>query len=186
MVNKTQMIERIREKLGDDELLCQLAEECAELAQAALKVKRAMTAKNYTPVGLSEARAKLLEECADVLLCMDAIEFIQKNDYEIAKVMDEKLERWVERIENPNIPPCGSTAWWVCKNGLHGWHICMVRVGERYRNSAGDKFVYLDCDMHTTNGVRVSDFGTYIFKEKVDAENALKKIKRRIKLRKER
>ena len=68
-------IELIRERLSDDELLCQLAEECAELAQAALKVRRAMTANNYTPVSSDEARAKFLEECADVLLCLDAIAY---------------------------------------------------------------------------------------------------------------
>lgn len=93
-------IDRIRELLLEDELLCQLAEECSELAQAALKVKRAMTAKNYTPMGLEEARKNLIEECADVLLCLDVIEYIRKNDYEVAKVMEQKLERWVDRIEN--------------------------------------------------------------------------------------
>lgn len=37
-------MEKVRKYLPTDELLCQLAEEAAELSKAALKLRRAMTA----------------------------------------------------------------------------------------------------------------------------------------------
>lgn len=58
-------------KLGTEELLGQLTEECGELVQAAQKVRRAL--KGTTPVSLDDARVKLIGECADVLLCIDAL-----------------------------------------------------------------------------------------------------------------
>ena len=48
--------------------LAQLAEEAAELAQAALKLRRALDGTNPTPLRESEARAALAEERTDVSL----------------------------------------------------------------------------------------------------------------------
>ncbi|MBR1616316.1 MAG: hypothetical protein IJ673_12700, partial [Treponema sp.] len=56
----------IRDRLGLEELLTQLAEECGELTQAALKLRRAITSRNPTPVTRQEAVEKLHEEAADV------------------------------------------------------------------------------------------------------------------------
>ena len=55
-------------KYGDEYMLRQLAEECCELAQAALKVIRAK--HKETPMRMDEAEEKFLEEVAvvDVLL----------------------------------------------------------------------------------------------------------------------
>ena len=47
----------ILHRLPPEELLCQLGEECGELAQAALKLRRARTDKNPTP--------RTREECMD-------------------------------------------------------------------------------------------------------------------------
>lgn len=58
--------EKIKQHLPQDELLAQLAEECAELSQAALKLRRALTGINPTPVTAEEARKNLVEEAADV------------------------------------------------------------------------------------------------------------------------
>lgn len=69
---------KIKQHLPQDELLAQLAEECAELSQAALKLRRALTGINPTPVAADEARRNLVEEAADVYnvlgLLLDAAE----------------------------------------------------------------------------------------------------------------
>ena len=49
-------LEYIAENLSDEDILCQIAEEAAELAQAALKLRRAMTGTNPTPVTVDEAK----------------------------------------------------------------------------------------------------------------------------------
>ena len=48
--------------LPETEVLAQLAEEAAELAQAALKLRRVLDGTNPTPLSESEARAALAEE----------------------------------------------------------------------------------------------------------------------------
>lgn len=50
---------KIHEILGESELLAQLAEEAAELAQAALKLRRALDGSNPTPKSVSECRDAL-------------------------------------------------------------------------------------------------------------------------------
>lgn len=52
---------RVKDYLTQAELLCQLAEESAELAQAALKERRALEDDNPTPVSYTDAHANLLE-----------------------------------------------------------------------------------------------------------------------------
>lgn len=52
----------IKDYLEETEILAQLAEEAAELAQAALKLSRALSWRNPTPVTEYEARADLREE----------------------------------------------------------------------------------------------------------------------------
>lgn len=64
-------LREIANKLGAEELIGQLTEECGELVQAAQKVRRAI--KGTTPVSMDDAMVKLIEECADVLLCIDAL-----------------------------------------------------------------------------------------------------------------
>lgn len=91
------MIYNIRNQLPDDELLAQLAEECGELAQAALKLRRVIDGRNPTPVSYEEARDALHEEASDVLLCMLVLE-IDLNDPEFAKRAAAKLLRWIERL----------------------------------------------------------------------------------------
>ena len=49
-------LEYIAENLSEEDILCQLAEEAAELAQAALKLRRAITGTNPTPASEDEAR----------------------------------------------------------------------------------------------------------------------------------
>lgn len=74
--NKT--LRRIAKQLGPEEILCQCAEECSELAQAVLKMRRALV--GTTPLTQSEARALINEEAADVLNCVESLEAISFVD----------------------------------------------------------------------------------------------------------
>ena len=60
-------LEYIAENLSDEDILCQIAEEAAELAQAALKLRRAITQTNPTPVSDEEAVDSIIEEYADTI-----------------------------------------------------------------------------------------------------------------------
>lgn len=91
-------VERVRAHLTDSELLCQLAEECAELAQAALKLRRVITGDNPTPVSEREASADFVEEVADVMGCLMALEF-PTGCGEIRDIQESKFRRWAERLE---------------------------------------------------------------------------------------
>lgn len=90
--------EKIKQHLPQDELLAQLVEECAELSQAALKLRRALTGINPTPVTADEARKNLVEEAADVYnvlgLLLDAV-----DNAEIYSIIRRKKERWLKRLE---------------------------------------------------------------------------------------
>lgn len=63
---------KISDYLPKTEILAQLAEEASELAQAALKLRRALDGKNPTPKSVEECEANLLEEAADVKVAMEA------------------------------------------------------------------------------------------------------------------
>lgn len=90
----------IRAHLNKDEMLAQLAEEAAELAQAALKLRRACADGNPTPVGARLAFENLVEEMADVSVCIHVLDF---DDHDTAdrckRIMRRKLERWAARLE---------------------------------------------------------------------------------------
>lgn len=90
--------EKIKQHIPQDELLAQLAEEAAELSQAALKLRRALTGINPTPVTADEARKNLVEEAADVYnvlgLLLDAA-----DNAEIYSIIRRKKERWLNRLE---------------------------------------------------------------------------------------
>lgn len=84
-------------KLGVEELLGQLCEECGELVQAAQKVRRAM--KGTTPLSLDDAIVKIVEECADVLLCIDALTLGGVVDQTGVQFVGRyKNDRWYRRI----------------------------------------------------------------------------------------
>lgn len=88
----------IADYLSPSELLAQLAEEAAELSQAALKLRRAMTGYNPTPVTVAEADANLIEEAADVNLVLSLL----LSDTTISKIEEikrRKLKRWLNRLE---------------------------------------------------------------------------------------
>lgn len=93
-------IDIVREHIPQEELLAQLAEECTELAQAALKLRRTYSKTNPTPVKRREATNAVLEEIADVKLCLHACGFEKVSTLiECNRIMGAKAERWAERIK---------------------------------------------------------------------------------------
>ena len=63
----------ISSTIGTPAVLEQLAEESADLAQAALKFARKLRDENPTPKSEEECLQDLLEELADVKLCMEVL-----------------------------------------------------------------------------------------------------------------
>lgn len=84
----------VRQSIKFAALYEQLAEECAELAQAALKMARIMRGDNPTPVRHDDAGMAVEEEYTDVELCASLLR-LKYNPY----IATEKLDRWVERIK---------------------------------------------------------------------------------------
>lgn len=92
-------IEEIREMMPLDELLAQLAEEASELAQAALKMRRTLSDVNPTPVSRRKAEEGLLEEIADVKLCLHVGGFEKVRDkIQVNRIISAKAERWLNRL----------------------------------------------------------------------------------------
>ena len=86
----------IKRKVPVEELLTGLAEEAAELAQAALKLRRTFNGVNPTPISEEQAMERLYEEIADVKLYVSLLDV---NPQYISEVMQHKLSRWRDRIE---------------------------------------------------------------------------------------
>lgn len=83
--------------------LTQLAEECCELAQTALKLRRAVIPTGTpTPINAEIAEQKFHEEIADVLVCLmvtDRILAVPVAKPYIDETVCKKAERWVQRIK---------------------------------------------------------------------------------------
>lgn len=108
----TDKLQYINSVYGRDEIFCQTSEESVELAQACddlrrasmklskavLKLRRAE--HGTTPVSLTEATRAVLEECADVTVCISALEALGVfSGDELDSVVQEKLERWEKRAQ---------------------------------------------------------------------------------------
>jgi NTP pyrophosphatase (non-canonical NTP hydrolase) len=97
-MNKYQ--EYILNELGHRALLEQLAEEAAELSQAALKLIRAAGMnKNVTPVTEQEMKTNLQEEISDVLAVVKLLKaagVVESLNYEDDE--NPKWKRWAERL----------------------------------------------------------------------------------------
>ena len=91
--------EYVKEKLTERELLEQLAEEAAELSQAALKLIRARGySNNVTPLREWDAAANLFEEVQDVAAVIYLL-----DDYGLNSAVDGvddywKWGRWAGRL----------------------------------------------------------------------------------------
>ena len=91
----------IVEHIGVPALLEQLAEGCCELAQASLKMARKLRDENPTPKSIEDIRDNLIEEIADVDVCLDRLE--DETDIvdrlELTTIEIDKKKRWQERLE---------------------------------------------------------------------------------------
>lgn len=89
---------RLSEMIGSPAMLELLAEECTELAQAALKLARKYRGENPTPRTEAECLQSLEEEIADVMTCIDQMgEIVDMGT--VKKVKEEKLDRWKKRMD---------------------------------------------------------------------------------------
>lgn len=90
----------IIKEIGTPAMLEQCAEECSELAHACLKLSRQIRDENPTPVDFEAAEANLLEEMADVYLCIHEIAVNRKGWVGMIRdIRSDKLKRWEKRIE---------------------------------------------------------------------------------------
>lgn len=93
-------IDFIRYTLSDAEIWGQLAEEAAELAQAALKMQRLYT-NNRPRKDDSECRAAVIEEHADLALCFKILDWDDKEERK--QIMEQKIHRWAEHLKSKGI-----------------------------------------------------------------------------------
>lgn len=84
--------------LSEPARLEQLAEEAAELAQAALKLSRILRAENPTPATEENARKNLIEEIADVMVVVDSLADTRMLR-DIGEKCTEKKDRWEQRMK---------------------------------------------------------------------------------------
>jgi transcriptional regulator with XRE-family HTH domain len=93
-------IKYIRDKLPRTEILAAVAEEASELAQAALKLRRACNGDNPTPKKTWVCAAEFDEEVSDLINTLIA-HYGEQLEYETVGSLknQEKLERWVQRLK---------------------------------------------------------------------------------------
>ena len=91
------LLKKIKNRLSERAALELLAEEAAELSQAALKLVRAkcMTG-NPTPVTAAEAEKKLLEEFVDVMISAEIVGIVEKRGQ--TAIYMRKVRRMAQRL----------------------------------------------------------------------------------------
>lgn len=98
-------LEYIAENLTDEDILCQISEEASELAQAALKLRRAITQTNPTPVTDEQAVDSIIEEYADTIGAFEVwakkcgSDGVRIVGTDIGEIIDKKYSRWARRIK---------------------------------------------------------------------------------------
>lgn len=94
---------KIIDHLSQGEILAQMAEEMAEAAQAALKLRRALDDSNPTHKTIPECWESLEEEIGDVMNCIDALLLEDPLNYhefmsKCGEKAEPKMERWKQRL----------------------------------------------------------------------------------------
>lgn len=90
----------LREHLSPVELWGQLAEEAAELSQAALKMQR-LYLNNKPAKTTAECRNNVIEEHADLHLLFQILEW--SDTMERREIMEHKAARWVNRLTETDL-----------------------------------------------------------------------------------
>lgn len=99
MTNYNSAIPYIAGVYGEENQLIQTAEECSELAQAALKRHKCLINKN-TPVEERIATCEhLAEEIADVLIMCEQIIYLEDFENRVREIIDSKIQRQIDRIK---------------------------------------------------------------------------------------
>lgn len=91
-------MKEIIDQISEAALLEQLAEECAELAQASLKLSRIIRKENPTPVVEQDAYQSFVEEVGDVRLLLKIMDS-SYDGIETEEIEQYKLQRWKNRIK---------------------------------------------------------------------------------------
>ena len=92
----------IVEEIGFPAVLEQLAEECCELGQAALKLARCLREENPTPASIEECSANLGEETLDVVTVFGVLGLFETQGLKDLP----KYQRWEQRIEEAKKGRC--------------------------------------------------------------------------------
>lgn len=87
----------IKQKVSEAALYEQLAEECVELAHAALKLARIKRGENPTPISVEVALGAVMEEYTDLRL----VAYVLEMGWDI-EVFEQKLLRWHKRLGEVN------------------------------------------------------------------------------------
>ena len=74
-----------------------LHEVCHDLAKAALKLRRARSGENSTPITEEEAKEMLLCHIS-MIMALDTILFKNEEREQMEKIKEMKMERWAERL----------------------------------------------------------------------------------------
>lgn len=102
------MSKKVSDILPKTEILAQLAEEASELAQAALKLRRALDGTNPTPKSVAKCEANLMEEFADINNAVNALcdawfgdDLDSEREFWNAEreIEYSKYKRWLSRLE---------------------------------------------------------------------------------------
>ena len=99
-------IEKVREigwHYGYDAQSRQCIEEMAELTQAINKYWRKCGNGQSTDKSEKECLSNLIEEIADVQIMLEQMKFFLSAGHEVNKIIDEKLDRQIERIKTENV-----------------------------------------------------------------------------------
>lgn len=97
---RTEVSKKVSDILPKTEILAQVAEEASELAQAALKLRRALDGTNPTPKSVEECRKAFEEEYADVVNCIIALDCMDDAAFDrMQKMQHEKEIRWLSCLK---------------------------------------------------------------------------------------
>lgn len=94
LMQRIYRVDYIRKNISRDALYTQLAEECVELAHAALKMTRLYRDDDQT-IDEESMCENLVEEFNDVLNLIDVLGY---NQFGARCIMDAKINRWYERL----------------------------------------------------------------------------------------
>lgn len=93
----------IKSQLTEEEMLTQLAEEAAELSQAALKMRRSMTKTNPTPKTKEDCLRELVKEIGDVWVCLELLDGmlrpVMETEVDMGIHIETRITRWARRLK---------------------------------------------------------------------------------------